>query len=77
VLGSHARTYFGASRSGPELILTIRYSPVGRCAGWIAHAIEQYQSGEPERILSVYKGDPSRQMVEHQAFRGYEDANRN
>jgi citrate synthase len=51
--------------------------PVGRCAGWIAHAIEQYQSGEPERILSVYKGDPSRQMVEHQAFRGYEDANRN
>jgi len=29
---------------------------VGRCAGWIAHAIEQFQSGEPERIVGVYKG---------------------
>jgi citrate synthase len=29
---------------------------VGRCAGWIAHAIEQYQSGAPKRILGVYKG---------------------
>jgi citrate synthase len=29
---------------------------VGRCAGWIAHAIEQFQSGEPERIHGVYKG---------------------
>jgi citrate synthase len=31
--------------------------PLGRCAGWIAHAIEQYQSGEPERVLGVYKGE--------------------
>ena len=30
--------------------------PVGRCVGWIAHAIEQFQSGEPERIVGVYKG---------------------
>jgi citrate synthase len=29
---------------------------VGRCAGWIAHAIEQFQSGESERIRGVYKG---------------------
>ena len=29
---------------------------VGRCAGWIAHAIEQFQSGEGERIRGVYKG---------------------
>jgi citrate synthase len=29
---------------------------IGRCAGWIAHAIEQYQSGESERVRGVYKG---------------------
>jgi citrate synthase len=29
---------------------------VGRCAGWIAHAIEQFQSGEPGRVLGEYKG---------------------
>jgi citrate synthase len=29
---------------------------VGRSAGYIAHAIEQYQWGEPERVLGVYKG---------------------
>lgn len=29
---------------------------VGRCAGWIAHAIEQFQSGEAERMVGVYKG---------------------
>jgi citrate synthase len=29
---------------------------VGRCAGWIAHAIEQFQSGESERIRGIYKG---------------------
>jgi citrate synthase len=29
---------------------------VGRCAGWIAHAMEQFQAGEPERILGVYRG---------------------
>jgi citrate synthase len=29
---------------------------IGRCAGWIAHAIEQFQAGEPERIVGVYKG---------------------
>jgi citrate synthase len=29
---------------------------VGRCVGWIAHAIEQFHSGDSERILGVYKG---------------------
>jgi citrate synthase len=29
---------------------------VGRCAGWIAHAIEQFHSGEAKRVLGVYKG---------------------
>jgi citrate synthase len=30
---------------------------VGRCAGWIAHAIEQFNAGEPARTLGVYKGE--------------------
>jgi citrate synthase len=30
---------------------------VGRCAGWIAHAIEQFRAGEPQRVLGVYKGE--------------------
>jgi citrate synthase len=29
---------------------------VGRCAGWIAHAIEQFQTGESERAEGVYQG---------------------
>jgi citrate synthase len=29
---------------------------VGRCAGWIAHAIEQFQTGESQRAEGVYKG---------------------
>jgi citrate synthase len=29
---------------------------VGRCCGWIAHAIEQFRSGEAERVLGEYKG---------------------
>jgi citrate synthase len=30
---------------------------VGRSAGWIAHAIEQFRAGEPQRVLGVYKGE--------------------
>jgi citrate synthase len=30
---------------------------VGRCAGYVAHAIEQFQWGEPERVLGEYKGE--------------------
>lgn len=29
---------------------------VGRCAGWIAHAIEQFNAGDPPRTVGVYKG---------------------
>jgi len=30
---------------------------VGRCAGYIAHAIEQFKWGEPKRVLGEYKGE--------------------
>lgn len=30
---------------------------VGRSVGWIAHAIEQFQWGEPKRMLGEYKGE--------------------
>jgi len=30
---------------------------VGRCAGYVAHAIEQFQWGEPKRVIGEYKGE--------------------
>lgn len=30
--------------------------PLGRCAGWVAHSIEQYQAGEVEPPVANYRG---------------------
>lgn len=53
-----AETRIGLEPRGPSMSLSSSEAPflVGRAAGWVAHAIEQYALGETGRRQLIYRG---------------------